>query len=84
MEKEEKQLFRTLSETIELSQKKLKSDDYEAIMALFSKLRQPLDNFFDHVMVNCEDQKTKLNRLSLLSSFCLTVGRVADFSKIRV
>ena len=84
VEKEEKQLFRTLSETIELSQKKLKSDDYEAIMALFSKLRQPLDNFFDHVMVNCEDQKTKLNRLSLLSSFCLTVGRVADFSKIRV
>jgi len=84
VEKEEKQLFRTLSEAIELSQEKLRSNDYEATMALFSKLRRPLDNFFDNVMVNCEDQKVKLNRLRLLSSFCVTVGLVADFSKIKV
>lgn len=84
VEKEEKQLFRTLSETIELSREKLRSNDYEATMALFSKLRQPLDNFFDNVMVNCEDQKVKLNRLRLLSSFCTTVSLIADFSKIRV
>ena len=84
VEKEEKQLFRTLSETIELSREKLRSNDYEGTMALFSKLRQPLDSFFDNVMVNCEDQKVKLNRLRLLSSFCTTVSLIADFSKIRV
>ncbi len=53
----------------------------EAMLEL-SKLRDPVDAFFDHVTVNCEDADKRRNRLRLLSEIRSNMDAVADFSRI--
>lgn len=45
-------------------------------------LRPYVDQFFDKVVVNAEDQKLRANRLHLLALLRKTLHQVADFSKI--
>ena len=47
-----------------------------------SVLRQPVDSFFEHVLVNDEDVAVRANRLALLARIRAATGQVADFSKI--
>lgn len=54
---------------------------YEAMYEL-SALREPVDEFFKEVIVNCDDKDKRKNRLLLLSSFTNTIDKVANFSKI--
>ena len=51
-------------------------------MSAMATLREPVDAFFDHVTVNCEDPTLRRNRLLMLSQIRSTLDRVADFSKI--
>ena len=52
-------------------------------MRAMATLRQPVDDFFDHVTVNCEDPALRRNRLLMLSPDSQRRWtRVADFSKI--
>ena len=51
-------------------------------MANMATLRAPVDAFFDHVTVNCDDPAMRRNRLLMLSQIRATLDRVADFSKI--
>ena len=46
------------------------------------KLAQPIDAFFDSVMVMADDERVRNNRLGLLKSIDELVKGVADFSKI--
>ena len=55
----------------------------EACRALIA-LRQPIDVFFDHVMVMAEDEALKLNRLALLDALRGLFLEVADVSLIQV
>ena len=52
------------------------------VMFFMIELREPVDAFFDHVTVNCEDPALRRNRLLMLSQIRSTLDRVADFSKI--
>ena len=56
--------------------------NFEAAMKSMAELRAPVDAFFDHVTVNCEDPALRRNRLLMLSQIRATLDRVADFSKI--
>ncbi|MGA7146387.1 MAG: hypothetical protein WBY47_17940, partial [Desulfobacterales bacterium] len=47
-----------------------------------AKLRDPVDAFFDGVMVMSKDKKIRNNRLSLLALISDLFGQFADFSKI--
>ncbi|MGB8843373.1 MAG: glycine--tRNA ligase subunit beta [Aliidongia sp.] len=60
----------------------LEREDFTGAMAELSKLRRPLDDFFEHVTVNVENRYTRRARLRLLGQIWALVGRVADFSKI--
>jgi glycyl-tRNA synthetase beta chain len=51
-------------------------------MAALAALRGPVDEFFDAVTVNAEDADLRVNRLLLLSRIRMTMGLIADFSKI--
>ena len=51
-------------------------------MAPWRTLRAPVDAFFDHVTVNCDDPALRRNRLLMLSQIRATLDRVADFSQI--
>ena len=51
-------------------------------MRALSRLRQPVDAFFDKVTVNVEDAGLRANRLRLLNSIREATRTVADFSRI--
>jgi len=46
------------------------------------KFREPVDSFFEGVLVMAQDEKIRHNRLSLLEAIANLFYRVADFSKI--
>jgi glycyl-tRNA synthetase beta chain len=53
----------------------------ESLQALAS-LKEPVDEFFDTVMVNADDPKIRANRLGLLKTLHAAMNRVADLSKL--
>jgi len=55
---------------------------YEDALGLLAQLKQPLDAFFDNVMVMVDDEKIRNNRLALLSTMYQQFTRVADISKL--
>lgn len=57
-------------------------EDFAAAMQALSKLRAPVDAFFDKVIVNADEAKLRANRLKLLAKLRMAVHSVADFSKI--
>ena len=50
--------------------------------SLLSKAREPVDTFFDKVMVMVEDQRLRANRLALLQILLKEFSTIADFSEI--
>lgn len=58
------------------------SGDYTASLQALAALKAPVDDFFDHVMVNADDPALKANRLGLLATLHKTMNRVADLSKL--
>jgi glycyl-tRNA synthetase beta chain len=79
---EEQVLSRALGEVGGLAGKLLQQEKFEEAMATLAKLRQPIDEFFEHVTVNTDDTKLRENRLRLLASIRATMNQVADFSQI--
>jgi glycyl-tRNA synthetase beta chain len=60
----------------------VEKEDFRSAMEALSKLRSPVDTFFDDVLVNDEDAAIRANRLALLAAIRAATGTVADFSKI--
>ncbi|MDP6927570.1 MAG: DALR anticodon-binding domain-containing protein, partial [Rhodospirillales bacterium] len=79
---EEKDLHAILSLIIAEISPILADERYGDAMAKLASLRAPVDAFFDHVTVNCEDKALRVNRLRLLSQIRKTMNQVADFSQI--
>ena len=57
--------------------------DYTEVLDKLANLRQPVDAFFDGVMVNAEDQKLRQNRLAILSTLQGLFLQVADISLLQ-
>lgn len=57
-------------------------EEWERACRELAKLTDPIEVFFDKVMVMHEDEKLKLNRLALLKAIENLYLRVADFKKI--
>jgi glycyl-tRNA synthetase beta chain len=60
----------------------LKKEDFETAMSAISRLRAPVDAFFEKVTVNADDKALRENRLKLLGRIRTATRTVADFSKI--
>jgi len=60
----------------------LDAEDFAGAMRLLSKLRAPVDAFFDKVLVNSEIPEERDNRLRLLAKVRDAMGQVADFSQV--
>ncbi len=52
--------------------------DYSKKLELLASLKEPVDKFFDHVLVNVEDEKLKNNRYALLAKLQAMFRQVAD------
>ncbi len=81
-EKEEIALFEGLNQASNAAGQALEKEDFSGAMGALSALREPVDSFFEKVLVNDEDQAIRANRLALLNEIRRSVNRVADFSKI--
>jgi glycyl-tRNA synthetase beta chain len=60
----------------------LETEDFAAAMTALSRLRAPVDAFFDKVMVNSDVAEERDNRLKLLGQVRTVMGRVADFGMV--
>lgn len=79
---EERALFETLGDVELLVKNAVEAEDFEGAMTRLATLRAPIDNFFEHVLVNADDAIVRANRLALLARIRTATGEVADFSKI--
>lgn len=59
-------------------------DDFPGLFGLLAELRPFVDDFFDNVMVMCDDKALMLNRLNLLGGLVKQLSRLADFSALQV
>jgi len=60
----------------------VKAEDFEAAMTALSKLRAPVDTFFEDILVNAGEPEIRMNRLRLLAEIRDATHVVADFSKV--
>ena len=74
---EEKELFETYTNI-----KDKEFNDYETRLEELFSLKPQIDNFFDNVMVNAEDEKLKTNRKNLIGSIYKTFKEIADIKEI--
>ncbi len=56
--------------------------DYTAALQTVAGLREPVDAFFDGVMVMAEDEQVRDNRLALLTQVAGLFRNIADFTRI--
>jgi glycyl-tRNA synthetase beta chain len=61
---------------------KLKAEDFDGALRALTKLRAPVDAFFDKVTVNSDNADLRKNRLQLLAQLRRAMHLVADFSKV--
>jgi len=73
------QLLNNLSKTVEPM---FDAGDYESALSQLSSLRDPVDAFFDSVMVMADDEAIKNNRIALLSAMNQLFLRAADLSRL--
>jgi glycyl-tRNA synthetase beta chain len=73
----ERALFARL---VELEAQNAATDEYGARLVNLAALREPVDAFFDGVMVNDPDAAVRANRLSLLARLDRLCRSVADLS----
>jgi glycyl-tRNA synthetase beta chain len=73
-------LYQAMQQVAPKAQAQWEAGDYTASLKTLSVLREPVDAFFDGVMVNAEEMDVRLNRQGLLKSLHLAMNRVADLS----
>jgi glycyl-tRNA synthetase beta chain len=78
----ERALADALDKALPVLESELAREDFEGAMKSLAALRQPVDAFFDKVLVNDPDRGVRLNRLRLLSQMRAAANRVADFSLV--
>ncbi len=79
---EEKALHVAINSIAAEADKDWANGDYTANLLTLAALKDPVDAFFDKVMVNAEDPALKANRLGLLATLHQAMNRVADLSKL--
>lgn len=65
-----------------LEAKQAQTQEYSRKLIDLAALREPIDAFFDGVMVNADDPSLRANRLALLTRFDLLCRQVADLSRL--
>ncbi len=83
VEPAEQALARTLEALAAGTVPLLERGRYEEALGELAALRDPVDGFFDTVMVLVDDPRLRANRLALLNELRSLFLRVADFSRLQ-
>ena len=82
IEKEEKDLWETFKALEKENTANLMKKDYLAFLRNMLVLKDPVDRFFDEVMVMDEDEKLRRNRLNMLTAIGKHILKVGDISRM--
>ncbi|MCE0493646.1 glycine--tRNA ligase subunit beta [Vibrio salinus] len=78
---------KTLAEEVEVMTEVLEpafaTGNYQEALSKLASLRQPVDDFFDNVMVMADDEALKKNRLTLLNNLRNLFLEIADISLLQ-
>ncbi|MDP9993594.1 glycyl-tRNA synthetase beta chain [Variovorax boronicumulans] len=80
----EKALHAAMAEVVPAANAQFEAGDYTGSLQTLAALREPVDAFFDGVMVNAEQADLRLNRLGLLMSLHTAMNRVAQLERLAV
>ncbi len=78
----EQHLFETLQKIEPQADKLYGEGRYEQMLVSMAALKEPVDAFFDSVMVNAEDAALRANRQALLARLYGIMNRVAALSRL--
>jgi len=78
----EKALFQRYLEVRGETEKHVAERAYERVLVEMMKLRNPIDDLFDSVLIMDEVRDKRENRLALLGNIARLFLRIADFSKL--
>jgi glycyl-tRNA synthetase beta chain len=78
----EKNLYQSFLRAKEKIGNYLNQRDYPPALLEMTRMKKPIDDFFDGVMVMVEDEAIRNNRLALLDEVGKLFLRIADFSKL--
>jgi glycyl-tRNA synthetase beta chain len=78
----ERNLYQVFIDTKEKVNRHLNKRDYQSALLEMTRMKGPIDEFFDGVMVMVEDEMIRNNRLALLEEIGKLFLRIADFSKL--
>ena len=79
---EEKSLFAYLQQSGPKVEQQRNTKHYLPALQLLATAREPVDKFFDKVMVMVDDHRVRANRLALLRTLLREFSTIADFSEI--
>ncbi|ACC69598.1 glycine--tRNA ligase subunit beta [Paraburkholderia phymatum] len=82
IEAAEKALHAQLEQVAPRVQSQLAEGEYTGALSALAALREPVDTFFNDVMVNAEDPALRANRLALLGALHQQMNCVADISRL--
>ena len=82
VEDAEKKLYEVLNDLSGMVEPLFDAGDYEKALSKLSSLRDPVDAFFDSVMVMADDEAIKNNRIALLNTMNQLFLRAADLSRL--
>ncbi|MBN3754136.1 glycine--tRNA ligase subunit beta [Paraburkholderia sp. Tr-20389] len=82
IEAAEKALHAQLEQVAPRVQSQLAERQYTGALSALAALREPVDTFFNDVMVNAEDPALRANRLALLGALHQQMNCVADISRL--
>jgi glycyl-tRNA synthetase beta chain len=80
----EHQLAQEMDKLAPLAEPLFEQGEYAQGLKILAGLREPVDSFFDQVMVMTDDEKLRTNRLSLLSQLERLFLSVADITRLQV
>jgi glycyl-tRNA synthetase beta chain len=78
----EKALHAAMQKIVPAANAQFEEGDYTASLQTLAALREPVDAFFDGVMVNAEQSDLRLNRLGLLMLLHHAMNRVAQLERL--
>ncbi len=80
----EKALMKNLDAVLPRFDALWQEDMYDAIPGLLLEMRPAIDAFFDSVMVMCDEENVRLNRLNMLKALTQRMEKFADFAALQV
>ncbi|MEE8640851.1 MAG: DALR anticodon-binding domain-containing protein, partial [bacterium] len=83
VEDEERQLLEEYREAESAVRAAVAAGDHDEALKLLATIRPTVDKFFDEVMVMCDDERLRSNRLALMQLLADLFLTFADFTRLR-